>query len=96
MKTGAVARPRPVVLLHVRHGVAGMIAALRLVAMIAAVSTVLAARHVGAAVRDRGERAGREREGESGADELDLGHDILRLNRFVWGRFDVTRSAEGV
>ena len=38
-------------LLHVRHGVAGMVAALGLVPMIAAVSAVLAARHVGAAVR---------------------------------------------
>lgn len=38
-------------LLHVRHGVADVIAALGLVPMIAAVSAVLAARHVGAAVR---------------------------------------------
>jgi hypothetical protein len=42
--------------------------------MIAAVSAILAARHVGATVRHGRESANREREGESGADELELGH----------------------
>ena len=53
---------------------AGTVAALGLVAMIATIGAVLAARHISAAIRDSGERAGRQREGERGADELELGH----------------------
>lgn len=67
-KMGTVACPHPF-LFHVGHGVPGMIAALGLVAMIAAVSTVLAARHVGAAISHSRGRACRKREGECGADE---------------------------
>jgi hypothetical protein len=74
-----------------------MIAAVRglgFCAILAAVRTVLAARHVGAAIGDSSECASRQGEGEGSADELEPGHDILRKLRVMV--FDVTRFAEGV